>query len=262
MLTESLVKIVVSVAVVVGLAEVSKRIRPIWGGILMGLPLGAGLSVYFIGREQGMVFMLEGIPWAIGGLASTLLFCLAYLYAGLYIRTRRIAGILVCSAAATAAFLFSGKVLQSANLTVATALLIFFSVWLVNIRLLSRIPVELCNNKPAPLSEIELMMRGLLTAAIILLATTIAPVVGSRWSGIFSSFPSTLYALLVIIHYDGGNRLYPSVIKGFGYSVSTLVVFYLGCLWGMPAYGFVSGFIFSYVISAAYLLLMHRLFQR
>jgi hypothetical protein len=261
LLTVSLVKITVSVAIVIGLAEVSKRINPMWGGILMGLPLGAGLSVYFIGQEQGVLFVLEGIPWAIGGLASTLLFCLAYLGTGLYIRTQRVVGILICSAAATAAFLLSGKVLHSLSLTLATALLIFAVVWVVNIKLLNRIPAELCDKKTAPLKGHELLLRGLVTAVIILLVTTAAPWVGARWSGIFSSFPSTLYALLVIIHYDGGNQLYPSVIRGFGYSVSTLVVFYLGCLWGMPVYGFIAGFIFSYGISAFYLFLMHKLLQ-
>lgn len=228
----------------------------------MGLPLGAGLSVYFIGQEQGMVFVLEGIPWAIGGLASTLLFCLAYLGTGLYMRAQRAVSICVCSVAATAAFLLSGQVLQAVSLTVATALLIFAAVWLLNIKLLNRIPAELCNNKPAPLSGMELFLRGLVTAGIILLVTTVAPLVGTRWSGIFSSFPSTLYALLVIVHYDGGTRLYPSVIKGFGYSVSTLVVFYLGCLWGMPVYGFIAGFTFSYGISAFYLFLLQRMLQR
>lgn len=261
-MTPDLLKIVVSLLTVVSLAEISKRVNPVLGGVLLGLPLGAGLSVYFIGAEQGLDFLLEGIPWAVAGLSSSLLFCLVYLGTGLLMPQKRLTSICICSIAAMAAFFLSGTVIRSIRMELPVALLIFAVVAVGYNKLLQRIPAVYAAEKPKPLRWQGLLLRGLITGVIIVGITTMAPLIGSRWAGIMTSFPSTLYALLVLIHYDGGNRLYPSVIKSFGYSVTTLVVFYLGCLWLMPAYGLNIGFVIVYFISAAYLLVVHRIFTR
>jgi len=75
-----LIKILISTVIVVLLAEISTRINPVLGGILSGLPLGAGLSVYFISYQNGIEFLVTGIPW--GGFCSIfiniILFFLSY----------------------------------------------------------------------------------------------------------------------------------------------------------------------------------------
>ena len=71
----ALLKIAIAAATVVGLAEIAKRIDPVLSGVLLGLPLGAGLSVYFVAAEQGVDFVVPGLPWAIAGLCSAVVFC-------------------------------------------------------------------------------------------------------------------------------------------------------------------------------------------
>ena len=77
-----IVKILVSISMVLILAEIAKRVNPALSGIISGLPLGTGLSVYFIALQEGIPFMSGGIPWGIAGLASSASFCLTYLLAG------------------------------------------------------------------------------------------------------------------------------------------------------------------------------------
>ena len=254
-----LVKLIISIAVVVGLAEIAKRVDPALSGVLLGLPLGAGLTVYFISFEQGVEFLLPGIPWAIAGLASSLLFCLGYLWAGRQIKTGRIVSVISGSLAATALFFISGAFLRSLELDVIRATLLFLVVAAGNLLILRFLPGGTEQKKAGPLSPKELLLRALIAGLIITGVTMAAPLAGSRWAGILSSFPSTLYALLVIVHYETGDELYPVIIRGFARSVTTLAVFYLGCLAALPFFGLNLGFAIVYAISAAYLFLLHHL---
>ncbi|HZK11345.1 MAG TPA: hypothetical protein VFD10_03205, partial [Atribacterota bacterium] len=83
-----LIKILISTIIVVLLAEISTRVNPVLGGIFSGLPLGAGLSVYFISYQEGIPFLVTGIPWGISALSSSILFCFFYLVTGRYFKPK------------------------------------------------------------------------------------------------------------------------------------------------------------------------------
>lgn len=253
-----IVKLVVSILSVAGLAELAKRVDPALSGILLGLPLGAGLSVYFIAYEQGIGFFAAGLPWAIAGLASSLLFCLGYLVVGQKY-TERLASMGAGSLAAMTAFFASGLLIRSMDLGIIDAFFVFLVVAVGNIALLRLIPGRTSVRQNKPFSLKEMLTRGLIAGLIITAITAAAPLAGSRWAGILSSFPSTLYALLVIVHYESGNDLYPAIIFNFGRSVTALAVFYLGCWVILPMFGLNLGFAIVYCISALYLYGLHKL---
>ena len=253
-----LFKLGVSVLAVAGLAEIAKRVDPGLSGVLLGLPLGAGLSVYFIASEQGIDFLLAGIPWAIAGLASSLLFCQGYLFAGLKCGGRFLsmgAGSLL----AMAAFFASGAFIRSLDLDNFRAILLFAVVATGNLCFLRFFPEMTPTKRKGRLSLRELLLRGLVAGLIITGITVAAPLAGSRWAGILSAFPSTLYALLVIVHYEAGNELYPVIIRNFAHGVTALVVFYLGCRLILPLFGLNFGFVIVYCISAVYLYGLYKL---
>lgn len=251
-------KLVVSVLTVVILAEIAKRVDPGLSGVLLGLPLGAGLTVYFISLEQGVEFMLAGIPWAIAGLAASLLFCLGYLVAGLAAKGRG-SSLAASSLAALAAFLLSGLVIRRLELAIGDAVGLFLVVAAANFWLMRYAPGMAPARKGRALSGRELLLRGVIAGLIICGVTVAAPLAGSRWAGILSSFPSTLYALLVIIHFETGNALYPSIIRNFAHGVTALAVFYLSCRALLPTLGLNLGFLAVYGIAALYLFGLHRL---
>jgi len=99
----------------------------------------------------------------------------------------------------------------------------------------------------------KLLIRAIFVGLIIIIITSLSSILGSRWSGVLSAFPSTLYPLILLLHFEDGNDLYPSLLKGFSYSVSTLVVFYLACYALLPTAGLNVGFLLTYAICFTYL---------
>jgi len=190
------------------------------------------------------------------------LFCSVYLFTGMRVSSHRLGSIGICSTVAMAVFFVSGAVLRSMEFTVLAAVFLFLAVAGANSMGLRFLPAPRIVKKGAALGLKGLLLRGFIAGVIILGVTMAAPLAGSRWAGILSSFPSTLYALLVIVHFETGNDLYPSIIRGFAHSVPALAVFYLGCMVLIPLLGLNAGFAAVYGISAAYIYLTHWMIQK
>jgi len=254
-----LIKILISTIIVVLLAEISIRVNPVLGGILSGLPLGAGLSVYFISYQEGIPFLVRGIPWGISALSSSILFCFFYLMTGRYFKSgNNIISIAFSSLMGFVSFYISGYLIYKLDLNLLSATIIFFIIFFMNILILKKIKVNQIIKKNKKNSITKLLIRGLMAGITISILTEIASIAGSRWAGILSSFPSTLFALLVVLHFEEQKKLYPSVIYGFSFSVSTLLVFYISCWYLLPKLGLNLGFILIYLISISYLFLLNK----
>lgn len=252
--TLSVYKLIVSILTVVALAEVSKRAGALLGGILAGLPLGAGIAVYFISYEQSVPFMVEGIPWGIAGLSSSLIFCAIYLVVSSRLQASSVPlSIILSSTAAISSFMLWGYLLSLLHLNLITAFLIFIVFFFANITVVKRLVKDCGETKKTKSTYQKLLIRAVFVGFLIIIITSLSSVLGSRWSGILSAFPSTLYPLILILHFEDGNDLYPSLLKGFAYSVSTLVVFYLACYALLPTAGLNVGFLLTYAICFAYL---------
>ena len=254
-----LIKILISIVIVVILAEISTRINPFLGGLLSGLPLGAGLSVYFISYQNGIEFLVKGIPWGISALSSSILFCFFYLLTGKYFKPKNnIISIAASSFMGFVSFHISGYLIFKLDLNLLSAMIIFFIIFFINILILKKTKINQIIKKSKKNTITKLLIRGLIAGTIISIFTEIASIAGSRWAGILSSFPSTLFALLVVLHFEARKKLYPSVIYGFSFSVSTLLVFYIACWYLLPKLGLNLGFIVVYLISIVYLFLLNK----
>lgn len=258
----ALLKIAIAASTVVGLAEIAKRIDPVLSGVLLGLPLGAGLSVYFVAAEQGVDFVVSGLPWAIAGLCSAVVFCTVYLAVGQWMKSGRLMEMTSCSVAAIASFFGSAAVVRSLEWTALSATVVFLAVAAANIYLLRLLPQPKIAVGGKAIGLGGLLLRGLIAGAIITAVTLAAPLAGSRWTGILSSFPSTLYALLIVVHFETGKTVYPGILHSFARSVPALAVFFIGCMALLPKLGLNRGFLVVYAISAAYLYLTHKMLKR
>lgn len=254
-----LIKILISTIIVVLLAEISTRVNPVLGGILSGLPLGAGLSVYFISHQEGIPFLVTGIPWGISALSSSILFCFFYLITGRYFKSgNNIISIAFSSLMGFISFFITGYLIYKLDFNLLSAAILFFIIFFMNILILKKIKVNQIIKKNKKNSITKLLIRGLMAGITISILTEIASIAGSRWAGILSSFPSTLFALLVVLHFEEQKNLYPSVIYGFSFSVSTLLVFYISCWYLLPILGLNLGFVAIYFISISYLFLLNK----
>lgn len=258
-----IVKILISISMVLILAEIAKRVNPALSGIVSGLPLGTGMSVYFIALQEGIPFMTGGIPWGIAGLASSISFCLTYLLAGYLTAGKgRLYGIVSASALSIMVFALTGYWIQVFTFSLIPSIIFFALFFVINLYIVYRIriiPKKVFSKKWGLGRD---LLRGIIVALIILIITGLPRILGGRWAGILSSFPSTLFPLLLLLHFEHDDSLYPSVIKGFSYGITTLVVFYTGCFFILPRFGLNTGMLIVFFISVIYLVFLNTVKNR
>lgn len=255
-----LIKALISILVVIGLAEISKRVNPVLGGILNGLPLATGLSVYFLAFEKGTAYILPGIPWGIASLGGSLSFCLAYRAIGATVRSvHRVAAIALSSLGGMVAFGVVGLVLRQLPLSLLTASSIFMALYVANLVVFTRRVSSEASRTEGKSSFRQLVFRSVLASGIIVTLTTLGGLFGSQWAGVLSSFPSTLFALLVVLHYEEGSEMVTSVVHGFSFSIFVLLVFYWLCAAILPILNLNTSYLIIYGICAVFLVLFNKL---
>lgn len=253
-------KFAITLFVVIGLSEIAKRINPNFAGILLGLPLGAGISGYFFTYEQGVPFMLAAIPWAVAGLSSSILFSLAYVMAGKLVRpTNRVLAVAAASVLSAAAFLLFSLGLRHLEITLPTSFLLSASVIVLNMIIFSRLEIKKGGVASRPMGIGVLLFRAVTAGLTITVITGTAGIIGPGWSGILSAFPVMLFPLLLVLHYEEDDRLYPGVVHGYAYSVTNLLLFYILLHLLLPRLGLNLTYVVVYIVSALYLWQLNRL---
>lgn len=254
------IKILITLILVILLTEISKRVRPAVGGILMGLPLGAGLSTYFLAYEQGIPFLIQAIPWGILGLSSSLVFSLAY-----YLTDRffphpvRVVSALRSSLVAIVVYGLVSSGLRLFPLRLEVALLVTLGAIFLNLGLVRWLIPPSIKPPKTQFSLTLILLRGVITAFTIALITGMARIIGPVWSGILSAFPIVLFQVLVFLHVEEGSRVYPGIITGFAYSVLNLLLFYLLLAFFLPLIGLNLTYLIVYLSSMVFLYLLNRL---
>ncbi|MDR1627006.1 MAG: hypothetical protein LBT33_10760 [Spirochaetia bacterium] len=248
------IKFFLTIFCVIALSEVAKRIHPAVAGILMGLPLNAAISSYFFHYEQGFDFLMKTIPWGIAGLSSTMVFALAYLWAGRLCRALP-RGVQICVAALAALLSWGafGLVLQQIPMNLPVAVCVFILATAGNLKALKRFPYQGDKTSNAASSVRIMLFRAAVAGASISLVTGFANIIGVAWSGIAGTFPAFMFPLMIVLHFEDGGKAYPGVIHAYSYSVTNLLLFYLGMYVLLPPLGIHIAYIILYVASALYL---------
>lgn len=244
-------KFLITLLIVVGLSEVAKRVSATAAGILIGLPLGAGISVYFFTMEQGVAFTLGTVPWGIAGLSASIVFSLAYVLAGRAFRiANRALSVAVSTIAAVAVYVLFSKLLRLFTFDLAGATILTAAFIAGNILVIRSLRIPRASGGSKPLSLGIILFRAVTAGLTITVVTGLAGVIGPGWSGILSAFPAMLFPLLLVLHYEEGDRLYPGVVEGFAYSIFNLVIFYLLLHASLPRLGLNLSFVVLYAASA------------
>ena len=242
-------KVLVSVVFVVGLSLVTEHVSPKIAGILAGYPLGAAISLFFIGIENGSEFAAHGAVYTLGGLSASLVF--VYFYYKVSARKGRFE-IVLSTLVAIVAFLVAAKILSLLNLGLFTAFVITFGCICFFYYLFRNIPNVLVQKK-IKFTPLVLVVRALVAAFIILLITGIAKTVGPSWAGLLSAFPITLYPLLLLIHISYGREQVHTIIKNFPLGLGALIVYVVCVKFSYPFLGVGLGTVLSFVASTLYL---------
>ena len=250
------IKVFISVTVILTLIFISERNAKL-GGILAGLPIGTGIMVFFYAIEQGNSFMLSGIPYAISGLSSTLAFSAGFYIGGEFFINRFLKVLSSLTFSLLCYFIVS-YLISLVNITLPISLAIFALSALIANLFFSSIPSQ---NKTTvkKLSVWSVTFRIAFITLAILVITGAASTIGSKWAGIIASFPSALCPLILVLAILYDDKLYPSVIKSFSYSITTIAVFYLSVLKFVPIAGIFMATAISYAICIMYIYMLNRL---
>ncbi|MFZ0612380.1 MAG: hypothetical protein WAM73_09100 [Desulfobacterales bacterium] len=242
-------KILVTIVIVVGLSVVAEHVSPRVAGILSGYPLGAAIALFFIGLEVGPDFAAESAVYTIAGLVGSLCFVYAYYRAARHFKKGTI---LLSSTAATAAYFAAIAMLQTLGLSKITAVLLTVGATLA-FAIIFRDIEDSRIERPVRLTFRVLLLRAVLASGAIVMITGAAKWVGPRWAGLFSAFPTTLFPLILIVHFGYGLRPVNTIIKNFPRGLGALILYALGVSVVYPRCGVFWGTLAAFAAATGYL---------
>lgn len=258
----AIVKILVSIIVVVLLSLIAERGGPRVAGIVSGYPLGAAISLFFIGIEIDPAFAARSAIFTAAGLSATVAFVGGYLL-GLKAaeRRRRMWALLLALFPALAAYGLAAWVLSVLPINRVSAPLIAITSMVLASRVFRTIPDATIHEK-VQLGVAATLLRALFAALVILLITTAAQAVGPGWAGLFSAFPITMLPLLAIIHTTYRPEHVRTIIKNVPRGLGSLVVYAMVIAAAYPRVCIVWGTLLGYLAATAYLVVLEFCFRR
>ncbi len=251
-----LVKIVTAVLIVVALSVLAEVVSPRFAGIVSGYPLGAAISLFFMGFDIGPQFAAESARYTSLGLIATQVFAYFYYRASLLTDgMKRGPRVLLSSIGGTVGFMAAVTVLRflPVNASVAVLLPVAFIVlftWLFRSIKNTRI------KKRAGTDLKAMLLRSAFAAGFVVAVTSIAGIVGTGWAGLFAAFPMTMLPSAAIIHFSYEPEHVRAFLKNVPRGLGCLVVYALAVSLTYPACGIYLGTILSYVAATVFLIVI------
>ena len=256
------IKVGVSVLVVVGLSLLAERVGPRAAGVLSGYPLGAALSLFFIGVEIDPAFAARSAVFTAGGLTATLAFAAGYLM-GLRgaEKRRRIAAMAFSILPALVAYSAAAVVLAAVPLRWYSAPVVAMTGLFLAERAFARVSDAGVPAK-TPFRLSVALVRGAFAALAIVSITAAAHAVGPGWAGLFSAFPITMLPLLAIVQFSHPPAQVRAILKNVPRGLGSLLVYVLVVAAAYPSLGVAKGTLLAYAAATAYLVAVEWLRRR
>jgi len=252
-----LIKILVSVFMVVTLSLIAEFVSPRVAGILSGYPLGAAISLFFIGFEISPRFASESALYTMTGLVGIQGFIYCY-----YLASSRVApqrkwfSITISSLAGLGGYLLIIFILHVLKTTLFISLVIPLASFVL-FRFLFKKIKDVRIESRLRLNMVLLFGRALFAATVILLITWAARLVGPGWAGLFSAFPITLFPVMVIVHFSYRLNHVHTLIKNVPNGLVSLFLYALLVHLTYPPLGIYFGTLIAYFCATVYLVLAH-----
>jgi len=250
-----LIKLIVAITVVVGLSILAEHVSPRIAGIISGYPTGSAITLFFFGLELGPDFAAQSAVYNMIGLTASLSFVYFYYKTSKYLNRYNI---ILSSLAAIIGYFIIIYLLHFIELNKFIAILIPILFSFLYIYLFKEIKNIKIDNK-VKLSNKTLLMRAFFAALIILLITSIPKFVGSTWAGLFSAFPTTLFPLILIIHFTYTKQHVHTIIKNVPIGMFSLIIYSLVISIVYPLYGIYLGTVISFTVATIYLIMYSKI---
>ena len=245
-----LIKLIISVVLVLTLSAVAEHVSPRAAGLLAGYPAGAAITLFFFGMDISPEFASESAVYTMMGLVATQAFVFCYFKATLYFKKYTIA---TSSILAIIGYFMVIWLLHYIRLNKFLAALIPIASIFVFVYLFRQIKNAKIRDR-VKLTPRVLFLRAFLAGFMILIIIGTAKIVGSRWAGLFSAFPSTLFPLILIVHLTYDKAHVHTIIKNFPRGLGSLITYMLCVSIVYPASGIYIGTLISLAAASVYLL--------
>jgi len=249
------IKVLITVVVVVSLSLIAEHVSPRIAGLLSGYPLGAAIVLFFYGLEISPEFASESSIYTMLGLIAIEFFAFFYYLSTLIFKRF---SILLSSIVSVGGFFLVSWLLHHLTLgKVGTVIITVLSI-VFFVSMFRKIPNERIEERIVFTLRV-LVLRALTAASFIVLITGTAGIVGSKWAGLFSAFPTTFFPLILIMHFSYDRKHLHTVIKNFPIGLGSLVIYTISVSFSYPAFGIYLGTVLSFMAATVYLL-MYQVF--
>ena len=235
-----LLKLVLTPVLIAAASLAGRRWGQAVGGWLVGLPLTSGPVAFFLALDHGAGFAAAVAFGSLAGALAEAAFCLAYGWSA-----RR--GWLVALAAASAAFTAVAAGLQRLALPLLVLAATVFATLAVALRLM---PPRAAVGVAAPLPRWDLPARMVITTALVVGLTGLAPVLGPRLSGVLASFPVYAAILTAFAHRAGATPAV-QVLRGLLLGLFSFGAFFLVLGGLIERLGVAGGFVAATIAALA-----------
>jgi hypothetical protein len=250
-----LIKLAVAVIVVVGLSLLTEHVSPRVAGILSGYPTGSAILLFFYGLEKGPEFAAESAVYTMLGITASISFIYFYYRASKKFQRYNI---LWSSLVAISGFLIVIGLLHFVQFNKFIDILIPIIFSFLFIHLFNEIENTRISEK-VNLSYRIIFIRAFFAGLIIVLISSAPNFFGPAWAGLFSAFPTTLFPLILIIHYTYDKKHVHTIIKNVPVGMFSLIIYTLSVSIVYPLYGIYWGTLFSYLLASIYLVVYQQI---
>ena len=242
---------------VLTLSFVAEKLSPKISGILSGLPLGSSITLIFFAIENGVDYVTKVALYNIHGLFAALAFSIGYYISTFYKGKFEIFLSLLIS--------FISYLIIAFILAYVPPHVFFTPFIVIVLMLIATIYFAKKENfsidKKIKTSVNDILFRSILTIFIFLVVSSLPKYVPSNIAGIFSSFPTVLLPLMLIIHFRHSNLQARTIIKNTPFGLSSVVIYSLIVYFSYSKIGILYGTILALFCSVLYVLIQGKVLK-
>lgn len=252
-----IIKSIAVVALVLSLSYIAEKVSPKVSGILSGLPVGSSITLLFFAIENGVDYVTNVALYNIHGLFAALAFSIGYYISTFYKGKFEIFMSLLIS---FIAYLIIAFILAYVPPHVVLTPLIVITLMLIASIYFAK-KENFAIDKKVKTSISDIFFRSLLTISIFLVISSLPKYVPSNIAGIFSSFPTILLPLMLIIHFRHSRLQARTVIKNTPFGLSSVVIYSLVVYFAYAKIGIVFGTIVALIASVLYVVIQGKVLR-
>jgi len=252
-----IIKAFAVVALVLSLTAVAEKVSPKVSGMLSGLPVGSSITLIFFAIEYGVDYVKETALYNIHGLFAALAFSIGYYISTFYSGKFEVIISLIIS---FISYLMIAFILSFIPPHIIFTPLVIFILLIISAIYFSK-KEDHKMEKASKVTIFDLFIRSLLTIGIFLIVSSLPKYVPTNIAGIFSSFPTILLPLLLIIHFNHSNLQARTIIKNTPFGLTSVVIYSYIVYFTYPTIGVLWGTIIGLCCSIVLIVIQRKVFN-